>query len=116
MKAGLAESATTAFFDVKKAIEIVVDASPFGLAALLVQEKRVVAYGRGALSDVDTRYSQTEREALAVAWAYEHFDKFINGAPPSVHSHQRPQATGDHLEEAETTTSDLALGTSSATI
>ena len=50
----------------KKAIEIVVDASPVGLAALLVQEKRVVVYGSRALSDVETRYSQTEREALAV--------------------------------------------------
>ena len=81
VKAGLAESATTVYFDVKKAIETVVDASPVGLAALLVQEKRVVVYGSRALSYVETRYSQTEREALAVVWGCEHFDKFINGAP-----------------------------------
>ena len=94
VKAGLTESATTAYFDVKKAIEIVVDASPVGLAALLVQEKRVVVYGSRALSDVETRYSQTEREALAVIWACEHFDKFINGAPQfTVISDHKPLET-----------------------
>ena len=71
-----------------------VDASPVGLAALLVQEKRVVVYGSRALSDVETRYSQTEREALAVVWACEHFDIFINGAPQfTVISDHKPLET-----------------------
>ena len=81
VKAGLAESATTAYSDVKKAIKIVVDARPVGLATLCVQEKRVVVYASRASSDVETHYSQTEREVLAVVWACEHLDKFINGAP-----------------------------------
>ena len=38
VKDSLEESATTAYFDMHKDIEIVVDASPVGLAALLVQE------------------------------------------------------------------------------
>ena len=42
VKDSLEESATTAYFDMHKDIEIVVDASPVGLAALLVQEGRVV--------------------------------------------------------------------------
>ena len=45
VKDSLEESATTAYFDMHKDIEIVVDASPVGLAALLVQEGRVVIYG-----------------------------------------------------------------------
>jgi len=77
------------YFDVKKAIEIVVDASPVGLAALLIQEKRVVVYASRALSDVVTRYSQTERKAQAVFWPCRYFVKFINRAP-----HFR--ATSDH--------------------
>ena len=113
VKAGLAESATTSSFDAKKANEIVVDASPVGLAALLVQEKTVVVYRSRAWSDMETCYSQTKREALLVVWACEHFDKFINGVPQF--SHQRPRATGDRWEEAETTTSDQALGTLSPT-
>ena len=81
VKASLEESATNAYFDMKKDIEIVVDASPVGLAALLVQEERVVTYASRALTGVEARYSQTEREALAVVWACEHFNRFIKGAP-----------------------------------
>ncbi len=82
MKASLEESATNAYFDMQKDIEIVVDASPVGLAALLVQEERVVIYASRALTNVEMRYSQTEREALAVVWAScEHFNIFIQGAP-----------------------------------
>ena len=62
----LDESGTTAYFDMHKDIEIVVDANPVGLTALLVEEGRVVIYVSRALTNVETRYSQTEREALAV--------------------------------------------------
>ena len=81
VKDSLEESATTAYFDMHKDIEIVVDASPVLLAALLVQEGRVVIYASRALTNVETRYSQTEREALAVVWACEHFNRFVKGAP-----------------------------------
>ena len=53
VKDSLQESTTTAYFDMQKDIEIVVDASPVGLAALLVQEGRVVIYASRALTNVD---------------------------------------------------------------
>ena len=81
VKDRLAECATTAYFEVGKDRKVLVYASPVGLAALLVQEGRVVSYASRSLSDVETRYSQTEREALAVVWGCEHFHRFINGAP-----------------------------------
>ena len=50
--------------------ELRVDASPVGLGAILMQsnghETRPVAYASRTLTDVERRYSQTEREALAV--------------------------------------------------
>lgn len=60
-------------------VDILVDASPIGLGAILSQEKPI-AYASRALTDVESRYSQTEREALAIVWACEHFDIFIRGA------------------------------------
>ena len=91
VKDSLEESATTAYFDMHKDIEIVVDASPVGLAALLVQEGRVVIYASRGLTNVETRYSQTEREALAVVWACEHFNRFVKGAPRfTVISYHKP--------------------------
>ena len=57
------------FFDIKLPTELIVDASPFGLGAVLTQrttdsEFQVVEYASRALSDTESRYSQTQREAL----------------------------------------------------
>ena len=41
----------------------------------------MVIYASRALTNVETRYSQTEREALGVVWACEHFNRFVKGAP-----------------------------------
>ena len=50
--------------------ELVVDASPIGLGAILTQKTEtsinVIAYASRRLTDPETRYSQKEREALAV--------------------------------------------------
>ena len=69
-----------AYYDPYKPTEIAVDASPVGLGAILIQEGRAIAYGSKALTDVESCYSQTEREALAVVWACEHFDLYVGGA------------------------------------
>ena len=61
------------YFDARKQTEIIADASPVGLSGLLTQEGKVLSYASCALSDVESRYSQTEREMLAVVWAAEHF-------------------------------------------
>lgn len=50
------------YFEPRKETEIVVDASPVGLGALLMQEGQVDSYESCTLSEVATRYSQTERE------------------------------------------------------
>ncbi|VDI49213.1 Hypothetical predicted protein [Mytilus galloprovincialis] len=53
---------------------------PVGLGAIISQNQKTIAYASRALTDVESRYSQTEREALAIVWACEHFDIFIRGA------------------------------------
>ena len=67
------------YFDAKKDIEVIVDASPVGLGAILAQY-RVIAFASRALTDTELRYSQTEPEALAIVWACEHFDIYLRGA------------------------------------
>ena len=67
--------------------EVVVDASMTGLAAVLVQRAskteafHPVIYKSRALKEVETRYSPTEREALAVRWACRKLRKYLLGAP-----------------------------------
>ena len=75
------------YFDINKYSEITVDASPFGLSAILQQksspsatDRKVIAYASRALSAVERKYSQTEREALAVMWGCERMHLFLYGA------------------------------------
>ena len=70
-----------AYYDPQKYSEIIVDASPNGLGAIFVQNGRVVSHASKALTYTESRYSQTEREALAVVWGCEHYDMYVRGSP-----------------------------------
>ena len=93
VKQALCESATLAYFDTSKTSEILVDASPVGVAGLISQEGKPVCYASRALSPVEQRYSQTEREALAIVWACEHFDIYIRGSQFKVITDHKPLTT-----------------------
>ena len=89
IKKSLATRPTLAYFDPRRNTTPTVDASATGLGGILSQqdghgEVHVVAYARKVLSDVETRYSQTEREALAVIWACEHYHLYLYGQPVTV--------------------------------
>ncbi len=78
------------YYDPSKPTEIIVDASPVGLGGLLVQDGNVVCYASRALSDVESRYSQTEREMLAVVWGVEHFHLYVYGSTFTVITDHKP--------------------------
>ncbi len=75
----LSSAPCMAYFDVNKDTVITVDASPVGISAILSQktkgkdDNKVISYASRALTDVEKRYAQTEREALAIVWGVEHF-------------------------------------------
>ena len=81
----LASAKVIAYFDPKKETELITDASPSGLSAILMQNtprqeyRRIVAYASRSLTDVQRRYSQTEREALAIVWAVERLHLYLFG-------------------------------------
>ena len=54
------------YFDPKKETSLIVDASPVGLCGILAQEDKPVLFVSRKLTKVESRYSQTEREALSV--------------------------------------------------
>ena len=77
----LSSDTVMTYFNPKADTEIIVDASPVGIAAIMLQNGRVVCYASKSLTDVETRYSQTERENLAIVWAIEHWHIYLCGHP-----------------------------------
>lgn len=90
LKGSISSPKVMAFFDTNKDVTLLVDASPIGLGAVLSQDGRVVAYASRSLSDVEQRYSQTEREALAIKWACGHFRLYIYGKPVQIITDHKP--------------------------
>lgn len=73
------------YFDPEKETELIVYVSPVGLGAILYQKEKgercTTVYASRALSDMESRYSPTEREALVVVWGCEHHHLYIYGHP-----------------------------------
>lgn len=72
------------FFNRVNRTKLVTDASPEGLGAVLLQENeegetRIIAFASKALTDLERKYFQTEREALAIVWAVEKFSLYLLG-------------------------------------
>ena len=85
LKNQVASAPVLAYFDKDAFTRVIADASPVGLGAVLVQEKngesRAICYASRSLSQVERRYSQTEKEALALVWACERFHLYLYGLP-----------------------------------
>ena len=95
LKQRMANVATLAYFDKDASRTIVIaDASPVGLGAVLVQiqngEPVPICYASRALSKCEQRYSQTEKEALALVWACERFHLYIYGKPFELWTDHKP--------------------------
>lgn len=90
----LSKAETLAYFKKDAETEIVVDASPVGLGAILVQhqygEKRVICYASRSLTAVERRYSQTEKEALGIVWACERFHAYLFGIHFQIVTDHKP--------------------------
>ena len=75
LTSALTSAQCMAYFDKQKDTFVTVDASPVGLSEILSQstpgqdDDKVISYASRVLTAVETRYSQTEKEALAIVWA-----------------------------------------------
>jgi len=90
LKAALSSTKVMDYFDPQKKIDLFVDASPVGVGAILTQEGKILSYASRALSDTEMRYSQTEREMLAVVWAAEHFHLYTYGESFTILTDHKP--------------------------
>jgi transposase InsO family protein len=86
----LAEIKPLSFFDDKEPVIITTDASGIGLGAVLQQQDRPVMFISRRLSDCETRYSQIEREFLAIVFALYRFKSFALGRTVTIHTDNKP--------------------------
>ena len=83
LKNSLTDVDTLAYFNPALKTRVVADASPVVPGAMLLQEHdmvwRTVCYANKTLSSVERRYSQTEKEALALVWSVERCHIYLLG-------------------------------------
>ena len=95
LKQKLTSTPVMPYFDLGKETKVVVDASPFGVSGILMQKDDtddyiIVAYGSRSLTEVEKRYSQTEREGLTIVWAVEHFHQYLYGGTFTITTDHNP--------------------------
>lgn len=88
---------TLGYYDVDDKAQLFADASPVGLGAVLIQHNedgpRVISFASKSLSDVEKRYCQTEKEALALVWAVERFHYYLFGRSFELITDHKPLET-----------------------
>ena len=85
LKQKMTQAPVMAYFDTHKRSMLIVDGSPTGISGILTQRDndnasyKIISYASRALSSVESHYSQTDIEGLALVWAIEHFRLFLLG-------------------------------------
>ena len=90
----VATAAALTYFNLAASTQVMVDASPVGLGAVLLKRhdriNRPIASASRTLSPVERRYSQTEKEGPGLAWACERFQYYVFGIPFELLTDHKP--------------------------
>ena len=79
------------FFDPSNPdVVIQTDASSKGIGSCLLQNGQPVAFASRAFTEAETRYSQIEKELMAIVYATSKFNHFIYGRATRVQSDHKP--------------------------
>lgn len=84
LKTKLSQVPNLSYFNPQNRTRLIADASPVALGAVLIQfgcdnEPFIISFASKSLSEVERRYSQTEKESLALVWAVEKFYYYLAG-------------------------------------
>lgn len=87
-----------AYYNHEADTELITDASPVGLGAVLLQKQkdgsmRPIAYASRSLSPTEQRYSQIERESLAIFFGITRFRIYLYGIQFTVKTDHKPLVT-----------------------
>ena len=104
LKTLLSKAKTLGYYDINAETQVIADASTVGLGGVLVQKQngqyRVISYASRSLTDVERRYLQTEKEALALVWACERFHPYLYGAKFELITDHKPLDLFSQLDQS----------------
>ena len=95
VKEELTRPTVLALYDPNAKTKIRADASAYGLGAVLLQshereEWKPIAYASKSMTETEKRYSQIEKEALALVWACEKFADYVIGKHIQIETDHKP--------------------------
>lgn len=79
LKSLVAANPTLKMFDPELPIVLSVDASQFGMGAVIMHDGHPIEYASCALTETQKRYAQIEKEFLAVQFGLQRFHQYIYG-------------------------------------
>ena len=78
------------YYDRTKPMVVQADASQRRLGTCLLQEGQPIAFASKSLTDIETRYTNIERELLTIVFACQRFNTYVLGRPFTVESDHKP--------------------------
>ncbi|UYV69048.1 K02A2.6-like [Cordylochernes scorpioides] len=96
LKQELVSRPNLALFDPSRTTIVSADASSFGIGGVLRQEQpdgslKPIAYVSRTLSETEKRYSQIEKEGLAIVWTCERLKDYVTGIKIHIETDHKPQ-------------------------
>ena len=94
-KEALQQDSLLVHFDPSKPLILACDASPYGVGAVLSHTmgdgtERPIAYASRTLTDAEKRYSQIEKEGLAIVFGVKKFHSYLFGRSFTIESDHQP--------------------------
>ena len=91
----LTSAPVLALYNANRETTLYANASSYGLGAVLMHkqpdgELRPIAYASRAMSGIEQRYAQIEKEALATTWACERYSNFLIGKTFHIEADHKP--------------------------
>lgn len=95
LKQALASPQVLAHYSLTAPTQLVIDASPWALGAVLLQQQadstcRPIAYGSRSLTEVKMKYAQFEKGPLAIVFGCKHLHQYLYGRNFELETDHRP--------------------------